>query len=325
MLLLWLASCRPDPAPPVAEDRARDTAPDSAPAVCADDWARFGQPLMLTWCAPCHSSRLEEAQRYGAPVGVDLETLAGVHTWSARIAARVQEGTMPPGGGMDEADVARLVAWLGCGAAGEEAPLPEVVGELARYEGWELDERAADPEVEGATLAVVTAPVLWGGQPWSVEHWDQDSTPAALVGRDRYDEDGQLVYADRWDPPLPLWDPAGGTWTVLSTRTRSGEGAAVAEEAWTVTVSEHTLNDPRLLSDTVLWVEAGTPEGDSIGLMVDPALGYVLRWYGGGRFTDPGVDWVELSNSGGGEAPVGSGLPFWEVSGWGARMITVEY
>lgn len=312
-LLLGCAGAGADPQP---EDR-----PEAEGAGCTDRWEDLGQPLLLTWCAPCHSSQLAEGLRYAAPVGVDLETLAGVHTWGERVAARVADGTMPPGGGVPEADSARLLAWLECGAPGEEAPLAVSGAASLDYTALALDERAAASDVEGATLAVHSAPQTWGGLDWSVEHWQQDDTQAALLARDRFDADGVLIFTDTWDPPLRLWDGSEDSWTVHTTRVRVGEGAGAAEEVWTVEVSREVLADPRLLADSGDQVEAWTEDGDGVGLLVHPTLGYIQRWHVGGRFVDPEATRADLANSGGGEVAAGSGVPFWQEGGWGARLI----
>ena len=97
--------------------------PDS---LCPEDsvvnYENFGAPLMLTWCVPCHSSQLPEAERQSATVGVDFDTYEGVVEHLDRIYVRaveqVEEGgsAMPPAGGTSEAERALLSEWIDCGA-----------------------------------------------------------------------------------------------------------------------------------------------------------------------------------------------------------------
>ena len=84
---------------------------------------RFGQQFMDTHCAGCHSSLLPESLREGATVGVDLDTYEGVLRHADRIEARAlgEAPTMPPGGGPDEDELARLSEWLSCQVAEDRA------------------------------------------------------------------------------------------------------------------------------------------------------------------------------------------------------------
>ena len=76
----------------------------------------FGKGLMGRHCAGCHSSLLPEGQRNLAPLGVDLDTWAGVVQWGTRIEARSigEAPTMPPGGGPTDQEKAMLTEWLQC-------------------------------------------------------------------------------------------------------------------------------------------------------------------------------------------------------------------
>ena len=58
--------------------------PKPTQAVCPDPdpgtltWDSFGQQFMTTYCTDCHSSTLPHAQRNGAPLYHDYDTLMGV-------------------------------------------------------------------------------------------------------------------------------------------------------------------------------------------------------------------------------------------------------
>ena len=55
------------------------TAPADAPPEpdCDVSWEGFTEPLIKTWCEPCHSSTVPEDERRGAPLGVDFDTWEG--------------------------------------------------------------------------------------------------------------------------------------------------------------------------------------------------------------------------------------------------------
>ncbi|MEQ1502726.1 MAG: hypothetical protein ABMB14_10880 [Myxococcota bacterium] len=95
-----------------------------AAAPCDGAWDSVGRPILLTWCTPCHGSTVPPDARQGAPVGVDFDTWAGTAAYADRIAARAtgDGATMPPGGGMPDADRQALAAWLGCGMLGGTVP-----------------------------------------------------------------------------------------------------------------------------------------------------------------------------------------------------------
>ena len=91
------------------------------------DWDNFGKGLMDKHCNGCHSSLVDRGARKGAPLGVDFNTYAGVLEFSDRIAARAigEAPTMPPGGGPDPEELARLDEWLRCEVAMDRAAIAE--------------------------------------------------------------------------------------------------------------------------------------------------------------------------------------------------------
>ena len=80
-------------------------------------WDSFAEPFFTVWCTSCHSSAAVGELRYGAPVGVDLDTYEGVAAWEDRVDARAVETTdMPLGGyGPPEEEREKLGEWLDCG------------------------------------------------------------------------------------------------------------------------------------------------------------------------------------------------------------------
>lgn len=87
---------------------------DTAP--CTDlGWADYGDPFFRDWCRSCHG--VASPNRYGAPEGMDFDTLEDIHAWESAIySSTVVNQTMPRGGGMREEDRVELAAWLDCGA-----------------------------------------------------------------------------------------------------------------------------------------------------------------------------------------------------------------
>ncbi|MFT4978384.1 MAG: hypothetical protein ACI8S6_004294 [Myxococcota bacterium] len=123
--------------------RSDDMLSDTGEPACGS-WASVGQPLVLSQCAGCHSSRLSGSDRQGAPAGVDLETLDGVRSHTDRVLARAVEAQDMPVGGLGEAERERLERWLGCGAPGEAAPLPAM--------------EAADDAIAAGDISVSVSP-----------------------------------------------------------------------------------------------------------------------------------------------------------------------
>lgn len=79
------------------------------------------RPIIEARCFPCHTS----PPKFGAPNPLDSYDLAV--TFANRIHARaVLEGTMPPGGGVSDAEKARIAAWIQAGTP--EGTVPEDMG-----------------------------------------------------------------------------------------------------------------------------------------------------------------------------------------------------
>ncbi len=103
MLLLLAAACAS--APP-------DTGDPCAGVTVT--WEHGGAAFVAGYCRTCHAA--ETPDRHGAPAGVDFDTLADVRRHAARIRARALDAQdMPVGGGVPEADLALLDAFLACG------------------------------------------------------------------------------------------------------------------------------------------------------------------------------------------------------------------
>ena len=80
------------------------------------DWDTFAEGYLRSWCLGCHHADLDEAERNGAPIGVDFDTEADALLWGDRILARAtgDAPTMPPAGGSSPEEAERLADWLVC-------------------------------------------------------------------------------------------------------------------------------------------------------------------------------------------------------------------
>ena len=112
-LALGAAGCGSDGTPPGGDP------PD--PDACEEsylDYATFGEPFLLNWCAGCHSTAVPANMRQMAPTDVNFETIEGVHRFQERIAVRAAgpSANMPPAGGPSAEERALLAEWIACGA-----------------------------------------------------------------------------------------------------------------------------------------------------------------------------------------------------------------
>jgi uncharacterized membrane protein len=88
---------------------------------CPEDsfltYENFGQPFMLTWCTPCHSSYLfTEEERQEAKEGVNLDSYEDLLTHSETIQIfAVDTDKMPPAGGPSDDERDLLAEWIACG------------------------------------------------------------------------------------------------------------------------------------------------------------------------------------------------------------------
>ena len=95
-------------------------------AVCPEGstltWETFGQQFMTTYCTECHASTLEGAERQGAPLYHDFDTLEGVLPVLDHVDEKAASGPaatnelMPPPGNPTPtlAEREQLGEWLAC-------------------------------------------------------------------------------------------------------------------------------------------------------------------------------------------------------------------
>lgn len=210
---------------------------------CTEDWWSTGQPLMLDFCAGCHSSQLSGSLRFGAPDGVDLETLEGALQHTARIRARVlEDGDMPPGGGMNTEQLERLSAWLACSAQ-ESNPLPVIPSNQAFALPNEFTVTVTDQD--GWRVLTRTVPT---GELWSEEYFVIEGSSVWFGGYTIFSEDlFGVTRAVLFEPMLPLASSQGGEDRSLTVSAEVEEDGVVTteEQTWSITTGSATLLDGR--------------------------------------------------------------------------------
>jgi len=303
----------PDAPPPVEVAAALEGCPPL-------DWDHVGHPALLSHCTACHAEALTGEAHSGAPLGVDLGSPEGAQAWAARSAARIREGTMPPGGGVDPRELPCLLAWLDAGAPGAGAPLPaqDLPEATARF-AYEIEEVVLEDGDElriETTLVGVGSAVTVG--PWGEERWISGPGRLALAGRSRFDADGALLWEEAYDPPVQLL-PAGRSAT---TRTRwDADGEATDAQTWESTDDAPIPDDPRAPAEAaaaLLAVEAG---GAEVGVVLAERGPPLARW-----FLQPDAEVpLELSRQ---ISPTSmtpdSGEPLTPGQGWAGRLLGSE-
>ena len=121
--------------PPSASTAADTATPSTTPTTptptttsesdCPDEsiytWENFASPLLTTWCVPCHSSAVVGEGRSGAPEGIDFDRLEDVRMWAPLILVTTgPDGSMPPAGGITEAERSALAEWIACDLPADE-------------------------------------------------------------------------------------------------------------------------------------------------------------------------------------------------------------
>ena len=281
--MLWLLlACKTDcpPGSTLGDDGlcylSEDTA---APAEALPDcgnltWQTAGQPYLLTYCTGCHSSGVTGEWRREAPEGVDFETLAGAQAWSERIAARIEAGDMPPGGGAVAIHTERMLDWVACGMPGEDNPLP--VGE-ASPAGEAMEVGAWVEEDAGELLVVRESQIGTRGRPgeWSVERFVLSGGEAWWYGYALYTEDGDLVRAVDFDPGIPL-DASGD----LEVEAAVEDAGVAVTEVWSVSVDVAQTTSPfdGLQPDWSVTEVVVFADIEEHGWHLSESRGTVARW-----------------------------------------------
>lgn len=291
-VLLGALACNDDPAVGGA-GAAGDT--DEAAPVCPDTlvWETAGQPVMTTYCAPCHSAELAVGDRSGAPENVNMDTLDGARSWAEPSILRIEAGEMPPTGGVTPGELERFQQWVDCGAPGvplvrTDLPVGPTGLGAARSEE-RMEEGGPGDRIWQVEVSEGVPGVAQGL--WTVETWTVEGNTASLVTRERYDRGPTAVFIDEWSPPLRLVDQDRDDWEVTSERTRTdADGSTQRSETWVVTAFAESREDPvEYASDvrTYLAVEDG---GEEQGVSLDGVGLASQRWNQfDDEFPEPGI------------------------------------
>lgn len=165
-VLLFALACTPEPTGPAAppddteggdtdggggDDTA--TPEEDCTGVPQLSWDAWGDGFFATYCRSCHA--LSAPDRHGAPDGVDFDVEADVIAQAERVRARTLDlGTMPLGGGVPQADLDALDAYLRCGLGSDGGSgVPDV------------DEALLEPEWDATALEAALAASLGEGLP----------------------------------------------------------------------------------------------------------------------------------------------------------------
>jgi len=306
--------------------RIRPVPVDEDPCADPGSWETTGQPFVLTWCTGCHSDGREGMDRYGAPDGVDLDTLEDVRSWEARILARVEEGTMPPGGGPNAGQKARLAQWFSCGAPGSESRLEgarEGVGPAASQ--TVLVSTTSSGSFEGATAWLIQEGDYRSGVgevTRVVEVWEVDGADAWLWSRELRDESGTTIQRWSWEPPLPVGRADTDAWSaVVTQRLEHASGDVSSEDQdWEFTRTPAGMVDGWSIEtapDRVIGLSDG---GHEEGWDLSPDYGISARWWldadGAGVVYQQALEQEPRSTIG--------GFPLTEGDRRGGRIVELE-
>jgi hypothetical protein len=296
LLLVLIGGCGRDDDAPTKDDAAEDSA---RPEACDRlTWAHDGLPEMMTWCAACHSSLLPPEDRAGAPIGVDLESVAGVRSHLDRVILRIEAGDMPPAGGVPEADRARLLEWLRCGAPGDEVVWPSTTAAEAPEESWDQEEAIVAGE-QPEQVIIEASRLGWTDGLAFAEVWSVNTSEASLVSREVWDNSGVWVSRITFEPPLTLWRAGQTDWSLVTERlTEDATGLTTLSEEWTVSLGPATDVDPRSLTATPEGIFALSSSGDMVELHLGQEGQPIRRVYSG-AFAVEGdeLDMTHLGNT----------------------------
>jgi uncharacterized membrane protein len=92
---------------------AEETPADSDPCAGAPTWDGWANGFFVSYCDACHAPTAPD--RHGAPENVSFEDEAAASALAGAIRTSViDDATMPPAGGVFDADLERLGEWLDC-------------------------------------------------------------------------------------------------------------------------------------------------------------------------------------------------------------------
>ncbi len=81
-------------------------------------YENFGAGFLSTYCLSCHSAKVPEGKRGGAPLAANFDTAFDASRYRALMLMKTQgtNPSMPPGQVLKAKDKAAFAEWLNCGA-----------------------------------------------------------------------------------------------------------------------------------------------------------------------------------------------------------------
>jgi hypothetical protein len=211
---------------------------------------------------------------------------------------RIEAGDMPPAGGVPEAERARLLQWLRCGAPGDEVVWPTTTPADAPDESWDQEEAVVAGDTAGQVV-IEAARLGWTDGLAFTEVWRVTTTEASLVSREVWDSTGAWVSLISFEPPLTLWRADQTEWSIATERlTEDTTGLTAVEEEWSVSLGPAIDVDPRSLEATPEAIVALSSAGDLLELHLG-GQGQLIRRVYSGAFAVEGeeLDMTHLGNT----------------------------
>lgn len=180
-------------------------------------YAAHAAPTLRTHCTACHGALRAEG-------GLRLDSASVASQAGSRALVRMEEGSMPPGGGVSSAEIQAFSDWLDAGAPGPEVEIP---GAEALPNGV----LAVELEVYVQERSPGRFELFWA-EPWSTvatvsEVWLLQGDALFLEQRTWGEQ------TDTWAPPLRLFDAAQDSWTQDTERERVDPSGTVRwTEQW---------------------------------------------------------------------------------------------
>ena len=284
MILLFLLAC---------------TKTEDVSCECSTAQEQDAQALIHTYCTACHSSSLAENLRYGAPMAVDLDTMAGVHQWRERSAVRVWESKdMPPGGGISDEDRELLHQWFSCGAPGEEVVIPEIHAISYDHPSHIVVTTVNEfPSLENALL--LRREVDFGGSDmnrvgvFSEELYYAEGSYAYLMGYIFYTYHGHVLRKVGFEPALPIFRPYDD-WDIDVVMTIE-EPSGVREESvhWVGTKRWSEAMDAQEFDLSPLEIRLVSDKGEEWGWHLSNDVSFSAQWV---QFPD-NTGWTALQDN----------------------------
>ncbi len=312
--LLWWTACGGEapPAPPPSTNTTEEA--------CGSEmtWNGVGQGFLLSYCTACHAETVQGGLRYGAPEGIDFDSLTSTRTWDERIRVRtVETQDMPPAGGPSDTERELFAAWLDCGLPGRENPLPASSNPEILVAGYTLlVSSEEDAGVTTVTRIIDSADTANPSGLLRIDHYAITPFTADFLGYQTYDSGGEELLSVQWSPPLKLLSSdLQETTAIWQTSTEEGETA----QTWVTETDDTPEIDGHVLDPDSWELTLTEDNGEQHGWVLSDNDGVVAQW--ALRETDL-VEFQQLST--GASGTTDSEFPLMVDQPWLERALVVE-